>query len=60
MPVTAAAVAVYVTFPAPWHLVDVAPKANTGVPTFDVTSNTATADWAEEHVYPEEPLIITS
>src|SRR5207253_1785890 len=33
IPVLVVAVAVYTSVPAPWHLVDVAPKLNTGVPT---------------------------
>jgi hypothetical protein len=34
IPVELEAVAVYVTDPAPWQRVDVAPRVNTGVPTF--------------------------
>ena len=36
MPVLLVAVAVYVTDPAPWHLVDVPPRVNEGVPTVGV------------------------
>jgi hypothetical protein len=36
IPVVFVAVAVYVTVPAPWHLVEVAPSVNTGVPTVGV------------------------
>jgi hypothetical protein len=37
IPVLLVAVAVYVIVSAPWHLVDVAPIINTGVPTVGVT-----------------------
>ena len=36
MPVVFVAVAVYVTEPAPWQRVDVAPNVNAGVPTVGV------------------------
>src|SRR5438128_1994028 len=36
IPVVVVAVAPYVTAPAPWHLVLVAPAVNTGVPTVEV------------------------
>jgi hypothetical protein len=36
-----AAVAVYVSVPAPWHRVEVAPDAKTGVPTVAATVTVA-------------------
>ena len=49
----------YVTFPAPWHLVDVPPNVNTGVPTSGVTVNEAGLEitWGQ---LPLVPLITTS
>ena len=37
MPVELVALAVYVTLPAPWHLLEVAPITNIGLPTVGVT-----------------------
>jgi hypothetical protein len=44
MPVVVVAVAVYITVPAPWHLVDVAPNINIGVPTVGVTVTVCVED----------------